>query len=80
MKNNRIAVTFLVVMLCAGLASTGQNTLKLRVSGNSSRFISEPQGSEVSFRCLFQYRKHLSPIHDMLLTRDEGKIQRGGVI
>jgi len=50
MKNNRIAVTFLVVMLCAGLASTGQNTLKLRVSGNSSRFISEPQGSEVSFR------------------------------
>ncbi len=49
MKRYFIPGSFLMAMLCVTLASTGQNTLKLRISGNSSRFISEPQGQESSF-------------------------------
>ncbi len=66
MKSFFIPGTFLLLMLCAAFTSTGQNTLKLRISGNSSRFISEPQGSEIPFIELDSLNKAEGTIRDFV--------------
>ncbi|HOY52022.1 MAG TPA: hypothetical protein PLX49_09660 [Prolixibacteraceae bacterium] len=47
MKRILTSGTMVLLFLLPALCVSGQNTLKLRLSGTSTRFMSEPQGSEI---------------------------------
>ncbi len=47
MKRILTTGTVMVLLLTMPLLMAGQNTLKLRISGTSTRFMSEPQGDEI---------------------------------
>lgn len=47
MKRILTTGTVMVLLLALPLMMQGQNTLKLRISGNSTRFMNEPQGDEI---------------------------------
>lgn len=75
MKKTLILNTLLVFMVLFSLNGTAQNTLKLRIGGNATRFLKEPQGAEKNFSNIDTFLVKYGPVSNFV-----NKFKAGGEV
>jgi hypothetical protein len=64
MKKSLIYNALILFLLAANLFSSGQNSVKLRISANSTTFYKEPQGAELLLPQIITFADSLGPFPD----------------